>query len=158
WLVEVIPGAKPLYINGETREIARLGQNDQLVIGGTVLRLEQSLVNTGSVLTGQTDARTILASGLTPELAVEGPKLRFAAPLRREVVTLGRAPDCTIVIPSPLVAAHQAVLHRGQLGTYELEGSQEAPNTFALNGHPVKRHTLRHADTLTLGSRTQSLY
>jgi pSer/pThr/pTyr-binding forkhead associated (FHA) protein len=161
WRVERLGDAKPMYVNGERREMAMLGHGDQLVIGGTVLRLEQPGVQAKSMRVRKADAREArgaLASGLVPELLVATPILRFSAPLRADVVSVGRAPECTLVIPSPLISARQALLRRMPDGRYELRSEREATNRFTLRGRVVRRRTLRAGDTLTLGSRAQNQY
>jgi pSer/pThr/pTyr-binding forkhead associated (FHA) protein len=152
WQVEALPDSKPLYVNGEARVTALFGPGDQLVIGGTVLRLEP-LVELATATTLGANLRTILASGFTPTLLVETHNVRFHAPLRAEIIHIGRAPDCGLVLPSWSISAHQAALHRSAHGEYDLEPVRGAPNPFLLAGHPVTRRiTLRHGQTLTVGT------
>ncbi len=158
WRAEALPDAKPMYINGEQRRTALLGHGDQVVIGGTVLRIEQPMVAANSTTLQSTDMRTVLASGLPPEMRVEMPQLRFSAPLRTDIVTVGRAPENALIIPSPLISAHQAVIRRKSDGAFEIESLPESRNAFALDGRPLTRHTLRNGDTLNVGSRAQNVY
>jgi pSer/pThr/pTyr-binding forkhead associated (FHA) protein len=158
WKAETQPGAKPMHVNGEQRETAMLGHGDQIVIGGTVLRLEQPEAIARATTIKANDVRTVLASGLMPDLAIETQQFRFTMPLRAHTVTVGRAPDSALVIPSPLVSAHQAVIRRLPDGHFELESSPEARNSFTLDGNALKRHVLRNGDVLTLGSRAQNQY
>jgi pSer/pThr/pTyr-binding forkhead associated (FHA) protein len=158
WRAEKLSDAKPMYVNGERRETAMLGHGDQVVIGGTVLRLEQPKALATATTIKATDVRTIMASGLIPELVVETQQVRFLSPVRSETMTIGRAAESAIVIPSPLVSSHQAVLKRVADGSYGLEATREARNHFTLDGRPVNRHALRNGDMLTLGSRAQNQY
>jgi pSer/pThr/pTyr-binding forkhead associated (FHA) protein len=123
-----------------------------------VLRLEQPEAVARATTIKATDMRTVFASGLVPDLLIETQNMRFTMPLRTDAVTLGRAPESALVIPSPLVSAHQALIDRTPDGLFELESSPEARNSFALDGRPVKRHTLCKGDILTLGSRAQNQY
>jgi pSer/pThr/pTyr-binding forkhead associated (FHA) protein len=159
WHVAVVPGARPLFVNGEPREAAWLGHGDQLVIGGTVLRFELPGWFSTATTMRFSDSRTIRASGLTPELRVELPDVTFAAPLRGMLIALGRAPQSTLVIPSPLISAHHALLRRSEDGAYTLEAATDVPNRFVPEGQPAPpRPTLRHGETLLIGSRAQNRY
>ena len=161
WRVEKLPDARPMYVNGERRETALLGHGDQVVIGGTVLRVEQPAAVANATTVVSTDPRTVLASGLMPDLVVETERFHFTTPLRGDVMSVGRAPESTVVIPSPLVSAHQALIRRLPDGGFEIETPHEARNSFTLGGkslQPLKRHTLRNGDVLTLGSRAQNQF
>jgi pSer/pThr/pTyr-binding forkhead associated (FHA) protein len=126
-----------------------------------VLRLELAIVppRTAALPTLQrADIRAALAAGLVPELVVDSPSIRFASPLRSEVVMVGRAPECTVVITSPLVSRHQELLRRLPDGGYQIEVARDATNPVMLDGRPVRRRTLRSRDVLTLGSRAHNQY
>jgi pSer/pThr/pTyr-binding forkhead associated (FHA) protein len=172
WWAELAPNAKPFYVNGERREMALVGQGDQLVLGGTALRLEPPATAPRTALARSNattlranvatlqglDARTVLASGLVPELHIETPRVHFSVPLRAETVTIGRAPESALVIPSPLIASHQAVVRSLVGGGYEIEPLRAARNTFTLEGRTLKRRTLQPGDALMLGSRLHNQY
>jgi pSer/pThr/pTyr-binding forkhead associated (FHA) protein len=161
WRAEALPNAKPMFVNGERRQTAWLGCGDQVVIGGTVLRLEQAIASprTAALPTMQrADVRAALAAGLAPELVVESPSICFTSPLRADVVMVGRAPECTVVITSPLVSRYQALLRRLPDGSYQLEAARDATNPVLLDGRPVRKRTLQPRDVLTLGSRAHNQY
>jgi pSer/pThr/pTyr-binding forkhead associated (FHA) protein len=159
WHVEILPGARPLYVNGEFREAAWLGHRDQLVIGGTVLRFEQMGWFSTATTMKFSDSRTIRASGLTPELLVELPQVTFTVSLRTLLISLGRAPTSALVIPSPLISAQHALLRRSENGSYELEAASDVVNRFAPEGQSVPPHQpLLPDEKLLIGSRLQNRY
>ena len=72
--------------------------------------------------------------------------------LNREKLTLGRAEDNDIVIPSRIVSRHHARLER-ITGGYQLVVLPEAINTLVVKGRPVtERHELHHGDILRIDS------
>jgi hypothetical protein len=159
WRVEVVPGARPLYVNGVSRPSALLGHGDQVVIGGSVLRYEQKSWLTTVATLHVSDSRTLRAFGLAPQLHVELPVVTFDAPLRGDLISLGRLPDCALVIPSPLISAHHAQMRRLADGGYALEPASEVPNRFAPEGQPIPpRQMLRSGETLLVGSRAQNRF
>jgi pSer/pThr/pTyr-binding forkhead associated (FHA) protein len=158
WRVARLPDARPMYVNGERCETAWLGHGDQIVIGGTVLRLEHAIAPPRSVAVEGSGTRAALAAGLVPELLVESPTIRFLAPLRSDVVTVGRAPECTVVLTSPLVSRHQALLRRLHDGRYQVEAAPDVTNPVLFDGRPVRRRILQPHDILTLGSRSHNQY
>jgi pSer/pThr/pTyr-binding forkhead associated (FHA) protein len=93
-----------------------------------------------------------------PDLVIETPQVRFSMPLRTQVVTLGRAPECTVVLTSPLVSRHQGLLHRLPDGSYQIEAARDATNPVLLDGQPVRKRTLQPRDVLTLGLRAHNQY
>jgi ABC transport system ATP-binding/permease protein len=64
-------------------------------------------------------------------------------------VTLGRAPDCDIVLADPAVADRHAVLEYSY-GDYYLSDQQSELGTY-VNGRPVRRARLRELDLVQLG-------
>ena len=72
--------------------------------------------------------------------------------LTRDIVTIGRADDNDIVIPSKIVSRYHAQLKRTQ-GGYQLVPLPEAGNPVLFEGRPLPGpHLLRHDDTLRIGS------
>jgi ABC-type multidrug transport system ATPase subunit len=72
--------------------------------------------------------------------------------LTRDRITLGRAEDNDIIIPSLIVSRHHAVLTLTPSG-YEIQVLPEATNTLTCQGSPVlERRLLAHGDVLRLDS------
>jgi ABC transport system ATP-binding/permease protein len=72
-------------------------------------------------------------------------------------LTLGRADDNDIVIPSKIVSRYHATLERSP-GGYELVVSPNATNTLTCQGHPVvDRQRLQHSDILRIDSDTPGM-
>ncbi len=73
--------------------------------------------------------------------------------LDRERMSIGRSEDNDIVIPSPLVSRHHALIERSASG-YVLAVSPETTNTLTCQGRPViGRRFLQHGDILRIDSR-----
>ncbi|MEJ2209579.1 MAG: FHA domain-containing protein [Anaerolineae bacterium] len=73
-------------------------------------------------------------------------------PLTRERIRLGRAPDNDVVIPSPIVSAHHAVLERAPEG-YRFHVEPTATNPVYYNGSHLEGDRLLHdGDLLRIGS------
>lgn len=76
-------------------------------------------------------------------------------PLRESVITLGRAPECTIVLQDPYVSRqHAQICLRGTLYVLLDAGSQSG--TF-VNGATMHEHVLHSGDVIRLG-RTVFIY
>lgn len=70
--------------------------------------------------------------------------------LDAEVISIGRHPECSIVLPSPSVSAHHATIkHRGD--SYYLHGLN-ATNGTKLNGVEVEEAKLEDGDQLYFGA------
>jgi pSer/pThr/pTyr-binding forkhead associated (FHA) protein len=142
WSVEAFKDAVPLFVNGQPQVQMSLQHGDQLVMGSTILRFEAPSLPS---------QRTIPES--VPYLAVGCKVISFAVPLRSEYMTLGRAPDNALVIPSSIVSLHHAVLVRSGDGCYSINNSQSR-NGLYFNGKPISRHTFRPEDTVSIGGRS----
>jgi pSer/pThr/pTyr-binding forkhead associated (FHA) protein len=147
WHVSRLPNSGPLYVNGAQRDEADLRPNDQMALGGTLIRFE-----TPTQLVGA--QRGDLA---TPRLLLEIGPYQFGAPLREATITIGRAPQSNIIVPSPVVGRHHATLQRTHDGVYVIEdaGSQ---NGLYVQGRRVKSHQLRQGETVTLGDPARGAY
>ncbi|HEY1390691.1 MAG TPA: FHA domain-containing protein [Ktedonobacterales bacterium] len=155
WHVERLPGSSTLYVNGRLTDKALVGDGDQLVIGGVATRLE--LADEQGAGGEKADVRTIQAQPPAPQLSVEWPGGRFIAPLRNTEYVIGRAPDCALIVPSPLVSSHHATLRRGQHGVW-LIADANSQNGLLVNGHSVRSTTLNVGDAVTIGSRASGQY
>jgi len=85
-----------------------------------------------------------------PYLRVFGPDVgAFEYELPERIVTIGRSPEADIQLPNPRVSrAHATVSF--QDGQFILEDAGSTGGTV-LNGQAVKRHELRHGDTIQIG-------
>src|SRR5258708_6758595 len=145
WYIARQRGAGRLLVNGHALDKTSLQPGDQLVLGNTVLRFE---------VPGAQPRLSVPAPGAAPrplpQLRVVCEGERFDVPLHEPALTLGRAPDCNIVVPSPLVSGHHARLTRGADGAYTIEDTRST-NGLTLNGARVTTHALRDGDTLAIG-------
>lgn len=157
WYVTCLPGVGLLFVNGRQTDDADIRQGDQLVIGGTVLRVELPDTADEGQSPRSGHPATVLASEPDPQLIITYPAGRFIAPLREVTITLGRAPESGIVVPSPLISAHHAVLHRGPGGTYTIE-DVGALNSFSVHGTLTRTHTFEPGDTITIGDRSRGAF
>jgi pSer/pThr/pTyr-binding forkhead associated (FHA) protein len=143
WHATNLSSTAPLYVNGRQQGAADLRPGDQLVIGTTILRFEASL-----------PPRQTLAAEAAPYLVVGSSGSDFAAPLRDPTISLGRATDCGIVVPSPIVSLHRAVLLRVNDGSYAIEDAQSR-NGLRFAHKPIcGAQTLRDGDTVTIGEQS----
>lgn len=140
WRVTREPEARPLYLNGVEQMEAALRDRDQLVIGGTVLRFRE-----------HSHLDTTIAAEPVPRLVVGLANVAFTAALRGAAITLGRSPECGIVIPSKIVGRLHAELIRVSDGTYEIKDARSR-NGFEFKGRRVSSHTFRDGDVVTIGS------
>ncbi len=133
--------AAPIFVNGQQQDEATLRHQDQLVVGKSVLRLDAPA----------TEDLTI-ASDPTPRLVVGIPSLNvtFVTSLRQAKITLGRAPDCGIVIPSRIVSKQHAELLRVSDGAYEIR-DLHSRNGLQFHGKRIPSLTFRAQETLTIG-------
>lgn len=157
WHVSCLSGAGLLFVNGRQLDEMDLQTGDQLVVGGTVLRIEVPEGSFDGPSPGSGHLPTLRATQPYPQLLIVYPGGSFTAPLRDATITIGRAPDSSIVVPSALISAHHAVLRRGADGTYTVEdlGSR---NGLYVHGAQVQAHTLAPGDVLTVGNRSQGAF
>jgi ABC-type multidrug transport system ATPase subunit/predicted component of type VI protein secretion system len=103
---------------------------------------------------------TVLASDLPPAAAGTPPRLVVTVAgsepqtvdLTLAQVRLGRSPDNDVVIDSPIVSGHHAVLERGEDG-YRLKVEAGTKNPVLYHGAPVAGdQALRDGDVLRIGS------
>jgi pSer/pThr/pTyr-binding forkhead associated (FHA) protein len=77
--------------------------------------------------------------------------------LNRNRITLGRAEDNDIVVPSPIISRHHATLELTPAG-YEVRIEPGATNTLTCQGRPVvDRRLLANGDVLRIDSETPGM-
>ena len=145
WHVTCLASSRNLFINGQARMESDLRPGDQMVIGGMALRFDVPGANQGQGLQG-----TIMAGGTIPLLQVRVGGSTFQVPLRESVMTLGRDPTSTIILPSPLVSAHHARIQREPDGRFTLR-DVGAANGMYVRGQRVMTHTFADEDVVAIG-------
>ncbi|MFM7182110.1 MAG: FHA domain-containing protein [Verrucomicrobiales bacterium] len=88
----------------------------------------------------------------------EAPKIHVILPsgetrkysLQMDSIRIGRAPDNTVVLEDGSLSAHHAVLHQRDNG-FELV-DLGSTNGIEVDGRRVLTHSLRHGDTVKIGS------
>jgi ABC-type multidrug transport system ATPase subunit/pSer/pThr/pTyr-binding forkhead associated (FHA) protein len=151
WHLSRMPNAGPIFINGELRDEADLLMGDQIVVGATVLRLvPPSLAREA----GETLQRIPpeLTEIPTPRLVIRWSEGTLTAPLRGDRITLGRDQQSGIIIPSPLVSTHHAILARSSDGRYTLR-DEGSVNGLVLQGKRVTARELAHGDVVVIGEQ-----
>ena len=136
WQLTRLPGAGPVFVNGIAREMVALQQGDQIVIGGTVLRYD-----------GGSQSQPLAANGV---LLVRWPGGQVSVPLHQGEMTMGRAPDRAIIIPSTLVSSQHAVLRPQPNGGWLITDNHSL-NGLTVGGQRVSQHVLRPNDQVQLG-------
>ena len=147
WQVSRLPSAGALYVNGRRCDDADLRPGDQIIIGTSILRFESP------ESTRQIDQSAI------PRLAVDCPDYRchFTVPLRDGALSIGRAPESGIAVPSSAVSTYHALLRRESDGNYAIEDTGSL-NGITLHGARIQRERLRDGDVLIIGSRSQGRF
>jgi pSer/pThr/pTyr-binding forkhead associated (FHA) protein len=144
WVVQAQPGSGITYVNGHPATEALLQPFDQVSLGMTVIRFE---------LSGAAQRRQLTEASLrSPLLLIDSPWCHFVAPLREPNITLGRSPESGIIVPSPIVARHQARLERRPQGGYTVT-DLGATNPLLFQGRPIQQHHLQDGDTLTIDAQ-----
>jgi len=171
FLVEDLGSSNHTYLNGQRLEgPLPLKSGDSLQLGGAVriVYLAPMDDSTPSASVDQTrldaappnQAQTVLDIDLTPPGSAISPVLVVAVAggntqtykLVKERLSLGRSADNDIVIPSPIVSGHHALLERTSAG-WQIAVLPNATNPISQQGNPLnERHTLRTGDVLRIGS------
>lgn len=150
WHVHRLPEAAALYVNGRACDEADLVSGDQAVVGGAALRFDLPTPLAGDPSASAASAAPTVHTSMMPsQLIVDSADCHFVVPLRAPLMTIGRAPDSAIVIPSPAVSAHHAVLHRDAQAGYVIEDVGGLHGLY-VNGQRVPRHTFHSGDTVTI--------
>jgi pSer/pThr/pTyr-binding forkhead associated (FHA) protein len=151
WQVHCQPNARFFLVNGHPCANALLRDGDQIVVGATIIRFEIPLGNdTGGRTPSQTP--TQWGTSLEPRLLIECPEARFSAPLREDIITVGRDPSCGLVIPEGVVSHQHARLVRNEQGHYLLE-PLSTTNPITLHGTALTGpHLLCEGDVFAIGT------
>ncbi len=101
------------------------------------------------------DTAVMLAEG-SPVLEVKAPSRTREFPLNRDVLTIGRSPNCDICIDAPVVSARHAELRR-------IEGGWEiadigSTNGLSFAGKRIPTKVLRDGDVLYIGAEVSLTY
>lgn len=144
WHISCLPGAGLLFINGHQTDESDLMDGDQIVIGGTVLRLSENTASPDLV-------RTMNVIDSVPELQVQCGTLRFSVPLRGSHITIGRDPQSNIILPSPLVSNKHAVLQSQPDGSFLISDANSV-NGLRLGGKRIQQHLLQPHDVIVIGT------
>jgi ABC-type multidrug transport system ATPase subunit len=83
-----------------------------------------------------------------PTLLVQWEGGRVTAPLTKDVITMGRAPDNDVVITAPIVSGHHARLERQPDGYRIVDLNSR--NGLLANGQRVQQKTLRDGDAVSV--------
>lgn len=129
-------------------EAARQYKSEPTAVGATMVGGETMLG--GAAGAGASTAST---RPLQPQfsVAIAGSEPQLYD-LKKDVISIGRADDNDIVIPSKIVSRHHANLERFD-GGYRFVPSPEAGNPVLFEGRPLAEpRQLRHEDKLRIGS------
>jgi ABC-type multidrug transport system ATPase subunit/pSer/pThr/pTyr-binding forkhead associated (FHA) protein len=177
YLIEDLGSTNSTYLNDRLLNGPQpLNDGDQIRLGKAIYLAyavapgaDETLLEASSVAKDQTvyeeepagGSRTLLAEDLPPADLEEPPLLvvslansePHAVRLIGDRIRLGRAPDNEVVIPSPIVSGHHAVLERGPDG-YRVNPVEGTPNPLYYNGTAIREARLLHdGDLLRIGSR-----
>jgi Protein of unknown function (DUF3662)/FHA domain len=83
-------------------------------------------------------------------LVLEEGKVGRSVRIRKEVVTIGRLPECDVVVPDPGASRQHAQI-RHQSGSYVLTDLGSTNGTL-VNGQIVPAHELQEGDRITIGT------
>lgn len=93
-------------------------------------------------------AQRVRLGAAQPVLLVQWEGGAVTAPLTKDVITLGRAPDNDIVVAAPIVSAHHARLERQPDGYRIVDLNSR--NGLAVNGQRIQQKTLRDGDAVSV--------
>ena len=91
---------------------------------------------------------------MLPELLIKNSESRVLRSLivQNGACTVGREPDCNIVLPSPEISRdHSAFTHSAQHGVLTVEDHHSKNGTF-VNGLQVRRSVLYAGDVVRIGN------
>jgi ABC-type multidrug transport system ATPase subunit len=171
YLLEDLGSRNGTFLNGQpVKDPQVLADGDEIRLGsGIILGFSQSTTGIPS-LPGESSNRTMLESSLTAgavqaSIAITPPNLLVTIAgqetrtytLSKDRITLGRADDNDIVVPSPIISRHHATFEKTSLG-YDIVIAPGALNTLTCQGRPVTdRQALSPADILRIDSEQPGL-
>ncbi|HSJ58879.1 MAG TPA: FHA domain-containing protein [Anaerolineae bacterium] len=172
YLIEDLGSTNKTYLNDEPLDAPRpLAAGDTIRVGNAIsltftvpptedqTQIESLGATALAAVLSSTDRTMLAAEGLPAEVveppllvvSVAGGALRTSH-LRQDRIRLGRAPDNDVVIPSPIVSAHHAVLVKTPDG-YQFTLEPGATNPVYYKGRAIEDGQLLHdGDLLRLGS------
>ena len=159
--VEDLGSANGILVNGASVARAALVPGDVLVVGDSTFRFETGGAEPDPemtrVETEQDSEATMLQAPLSmhleetalPRVAVHTPAKTWEAPMRGDVLTIGRDPASDIALDSPKVSRHHAVLER-KGDSFSVRDLQSANGTW-VGGQRVTRVEIGDGDTIQVG-------
>ncbi len=167
--IEDLGSSNKTYLNGQPlTSPQRLHSGDAIQLGSAIRLSFVQLIEPGTLpqatlmeAAPPANAQTTLEPGLKPAawdqpahilVSVAGSP-PVSHPLNKATLSLGRLPDNDIVVPSPIVSGHHAVIERGPLG-YRLRLQPNTTNPLFYQGAPVSGELdLHDGDILRIGSQ-----
>ena len=154
YFLENLGSSNGTYLNGKSiREATLLSSGDLIGLGHTVVMqfldpganvAETHFAQATMLETPQTVVEDMVGKTqhvLVPQIVVTVSGISPSThPLARDVITIGRAEDNDIVIPSPIISRHHARLERSGAG-YQLVTLPEASNRLLLEGRALTGKT-----------------
>ncbi|HIK26539.1 MAG: FHA domain-containing protein [Oscillatoriaceae bacterium SKW80] len=147
--------------------IADLGSSGGTRVNGKLLPpptpypLKEGDVITISIFELRFHSSTLPATALmlpesSPVLEVKTPSRIQKFPLNRDVLILGRAPNCDILIEAPVVSARHAELRRTEAGWEIID--KGSTNGLSFAGKRIPQKILQNGDVLYIGSDISLTY
>lgn len=127
--------------------------DEQTMLQATVYAVDENVPATvqmhkSDTVEPETQAPALQPTRLIVQIVGQAPQVHE---LREEVITLGRAEDNDIVIPSRIISRYHARLERSA-DTYRLVVLPQASNAVVYQGEALQQpHLLRHRDELHIG-------
>lgn len=151
WRVTRHEHAQPLYVNGKSVDTVQLEPGVQLVVGGTLLCIDETSWDADGELTqGRGGAGLTVMARERPQFAVDYQGVCFAVPVRAPACVLGRRPDADIVLPGLAVSERQASVQLEPDGSCRLHDLGSRNGVF-VNGKHISECVLHDGDIVTVG-------
>jgi ABC-type multidrug transport system ATPase subunit/pSer/pThr/pTyr-binding forkhead associated (FHA) protein len=176
YLIEDLGSTNKTYLNGQLLDGPQpLNDGDRIRLGNAIHlafaaapQPDLTLLDAAANAVDETMYEADLAAGSRTLLAEDRPPAELAQPpllvvsladgeprtirLVKDRIRLGRAADNDVVIPSPIVSGHHAVLEREPEG-YRFRPVEGTPNPVYYNGAAIRDgHLLHDGDLLRIGS------
>jgi pSer/pThr/pTyr-binding forkhead associated (FHA) protein len=160
WEIVDLGSSNGLFVNGAAVTRATLGPGDVVTIGDSALQFDPSPaeVSTTQRVDGVPDLgatvvglslQTHLPDIAQPRLAVAMPGRTWEVPVSGDSLTIGRDPASGVVLDSPLVSRHHAVLERR--GTRFVIRDLRSINGTRLRGERIATAEVADGDTIAIG-------